>query len=252
MKLSLSGRILQGAEPMTTTQFIHLARDTGYDLVELRSNQVPVDGSDAELAALRQVLDTAGIGVSMIVAGGIGEVTDWVRVARALGAINLRANGNVEELAAAAESLPDDLRLVCQMHSGSVFENVSLAAESLARIPSDRFGVMPEPANLLFAGEIWSPDLLLPLSGRIYGCNAQSIALDPESDSSVPMNDGSTVPYSRLDWPANTVLDFPGFVAALQAARYDDFINFIDPFHPDMSVQDLAASTAAYARQCLG
>ena len=111
---------------------------------------------------------------------------------------------------------------------------------------------MPEPANLLFAGESWSGDLLKPLAGRIYGCNAQSIALDPSSDTSVPMNDGSTVPYSRLDWPANTALDFPGFVAALQAAGYDDFINFIDPFHPDMSLQELAASTADYARQVLG
>lgn len=249
MKLSLSGRIVTGAPPMSTTQFIHLARDTGFDLVELRPEQIPVDGSEADLADLRRVLEAAGIGVSMIVTNGSIEMADWVRMARALGTVNLRVNGTVDELSAAAEGLPGDLRLVCQMHSGSDFENVRLAAESLARIPSQRFGVMPEPANLLFAGERWSDDLLAPLAGRIYGCNAQSIALDPDSDASVPMNDGSKVPYSRLDWAANTALDLPGFVTSLKAVGYDGFINFIDPFHPEMTVEELARSTARYARQ---
>lgn len=253
MKLSLSGRILQGGAPrMSTTEFIHLARDTGFDMVELRPDQVPVDSSDADLAAVRQVLDDAEIGVSMIVTGGIAEVASWVRVARVLGTTHLRVGGTAEELCAAVDWLPEDLRLVSQMHSQSPFENVALAAESLAQIPDTRFGVMPEPANLLFAGERWTSDLFTPLKERIYGCNAQSIGLDRSSDTQVVMNDGRQVPYSRLDWSANTELDFPGFIAALQAIGYDDFINFIDPFQPGRTVSDLAASTAAYARQCLG
>jgi len=253
MKLSLSGRILQGGAPeMSTTDFIHLAQETGFDMVELRPDQVPVDSSDADLVAVRKVLDDAGVGVSMIVVGGIAELASWVRVARALGTTHLRASGSEEELGAAAELLPEDLRLVSQMHSQSPFENVALAAETLVRIPDTRFGVMPEPANLLFAGEKWTPDLFILLKERIYGCNAQSIALDPSSDTQVGMNDGRQVPYSRLDWAANTELDFPGFIAALQAIGYDGFINFIDPFQPGQTVRDLAASTAAYARQCLG
>ncbi|MBT4499931.1 MAG: hypothetical protein HOC74_19540 [Gemmatimonadetes bacterium] len=252
MKLSLSGRILQGGAPeISTTEFIHLARETGFDMVELRPDQAPVDSSDADLAAIRQVLDDAGIGASMIVIGGIAEVASWVRVARALGTTHLRASGTVEDLCAAADSLPEDLRLVSQMHSQSPFENVALAAETLAQIADTRFGVMPEPANLLFAGEKWTPDLFAPLKGRIYGCNAQSIGLDPSSDTKVGMNDGRQVPYSRLDWAANTELDFPGFIAALRASGYDGFINFIDPFQPGRTVRDLAASTAVYARQCL-
>ncbi len=200
MKLSLSGRILQGAQEMSTFEFIHLARDTGFDLVELRANQVPLESTDAELAELRQVLDGAGIGVSMIVVGNADQAVSWVGVARALGATNLRANGTVETLAAAADALPDDLRLVFQMHSGSPFENVADAVDRLAQIQSDRFGLMPEPANLLFAGETWHDDLFVPLKGRIYGCNAQSIALDEKSDSAVKINDWRKVPFSRCPW----------------------------------------------------
>jgi sugar phosphate isomerase/epimerase len=252
MNLSLSGRILQGgAPPMSTADFILLARDTGFDMVELRSDQVPVDSTDADLEALGQVLAEAKIGVSMIVVGDAAQADRWVRVARALGAVNLRVSGTAEALSAAAEALPADLRLVFQMHSGSQFENVALAAETLGRIPCERFGVMPEPANLLFAGETWSADLFAPLKGRIYGCNAQSIALDPASDAAVVMNDGRRVPYSRLDWAANTDLGFAAFIRALRAVGYDGFINFIDPFHPGMTVHDLAAGAAAYARQCL-
>jgi len=237
---------------MTTPDFIRMARDTGFDMVELRANQVPLDSAEAELTELRRILDDCGIGVSMIVAGDAGQAASWAGVARTLGATCLRVSGTVETLAAAAESIPDDLRLVFQMHSGSPFENVAMAAESLARIPGGRFGVMPEPANLLFAGETWEDGLFAPLEGRIYGCNAQSIALDPESDATVVMNDGRPVPYSRRAWPDNAELDFPGFVSALRAVGYDDFINFIDPYHPDMSVRDLATSTAAYARQVVG
>jgi len=252
MKLSLSGRILQGAPEMTTPDFICLARDTGFDLVELRANQVPLESTDAELAELRQILDDTGIGVSMIVIGNSDQAASWVGVARVLGATCLRANGTVEALAAAAVSLPSDLRLIFQMHSGSPFENVTAAADSLGQIPSDRFGLMPEPANLLFAGETWHDDLFVPLKGRIYGCNAQSIALDTESDAAVVMNDGRKVPYSRCAWPDNEALGFPAFIAALRAVGYNDFINFIDPSQPGMSVYDLAASTAGYARQCVG
>lgn len=252
MKLSLSGRILQGStSPRPTADFVRLARDTGFDLVELRPDQIPVDSSNADLAALRRVLDETGIGVSMLVIGAAAEADSWVRVARALGAVNLRANGTVEALSAAADALPADVRLVAQMHSGSPFESVVLTARSLSQIPSHRFGVMPEPANLLFAGETWTPDLFVPLKGRIYGCNAQSIALDPDSSNRVMMNDGRQIGYSRMDWPANTALDLPGFLTALRAVGYDDFINFIDPAHPDMTVEELAASTAAYARECL-
>lgn len=252
MKLSLSGRILQGGPEMTTPEFIRLASDTGFDLVELRANQVPLESTDAELAELRQILDDCGVGVSMLVVGNADDAVSWVDVARALGATNLRANGTVDTLATAAEALPDDMRLVFQMHSGSPFENVSDAVESLAKISSDRFGLMPEPANLLFAGETWHNDLFAPLKGRIFGCNAQSIALDEDSESAVKMNDGREVPYSRCAWPENDALGFPAFISALRAVGYDDFINFIDPFQPGMSAHDLASSTASYARQCLG
>ncbi len=252
MKLSLSGRILQGAPETTTPDFIRLARDTGFDMVELRANQVPLESTDADLCELRRVLDESGVGISMIVVGDADQADQWADIARALGASNLRVNGTVEALSAAAESLPDDLRLVFQMHSGSPFENVAQTADSLAHIPSDRFGVMPEPANLLFSGETWSNDLFMPLKGRIFGCNAQSIALDPASDTKVPMNDGRQVPYSRRPWSDNAELGFPAFVAALRAVEYDDYINFIDPFLPGTSVRDLAADTAEYARQCVG
>ncbi len=252
MKLSLSGRILQGSPtPLSPADFIHLARDTGFDLVELRADQVPVDSSEAELAALHRVLDDAGIGVSMLVIGGVAEVDSWIRVARALGVLNLRVNGTVDSIAAAADAMPADVRLVTQMHSGSSFENVAQSAANLTRIPSPRFGLMPEPANLLFAGERWSPELFAPLQERIYGCNAQSIALDPDSGNRVMMNDGRQIGYKRLDWRDNHDLDFPGFLAALRAVGYDDFINFIDPSDPGMSLQELAAGTAAYARECL-
>ena len=169
MKLSLSARILQGAPAMSTVEFIHLARDTGFDMVELRADQLSCDSPPEVVDEVRDALVAAGISVSMLVVGGSADVLLWVSVARSVGATNLRANGTPDELNTAAESLPDDLRIVCQMHSGSAFENVADATGALAGMPCDRFGVMPEPANLLFAGDRWSTDLFAPIGDRIFG-----------------------------------------------------------------------------------
>ena len=89
---------------MTTPDFIRLARDTGFDMVELRANQVPLESTDAELAELRRVLDDSGVGVSMIVVGGADQAAEWAGVARALGTSSLRVSGTVEDFAAAAET----------------------------------------------------------------------------------------------------------------------------------------------------
>jgi sugar phosphate isomerase/epimerase len=251
MKLSLSGRIFEGGPAMPAPAFVRMAKQAGYDMVELRASQVPADSTGDALASIKAALDETGLDVSMLVIGPAKDATKWLPIARALGSRNLRASGSSAELLAACKQIDPCMRIVYQMHSGSLFEDVVTTVRTLAEIPDDRFGVMPEPANLMFAGERWHRDLLLPLRGRIYGCNAQSIVLRAGAESRLRMNNGREVRYGRMDWPENDQIDLPGFVAALQAAGYRDFINFIDPCPKGRSVSEFAAQTAAFARQAL-
>ena len=248
MKLSLSGRLLEGAPPMSTVEFIRMAARAGYDLVELRLHQVPCDVAAEPLAAVRKALAETGLGVSMLVIGAANGVAKWLPVAEALGTELLRVNGTVAEIEAACGQLRGGMRLVSQMHTASPYEDIPSAAAYLAQLPDARFGLMPEPSNLLFAGATWSPELFAPLRGRILGCNAQSIVMAPDAEASVKMNDGRTVHYQRVNWPDNAVIRLGTFVAALRQAGYDGFINFIDPAMPGRDLREYAAETARFAR----
>ncbi len=248
MKLSLSGRLLDGAPPMSTVDFIHLAARAGYDQVELRPHQVPFDLAPEPLAAICDALRQTGLGVSMLVIGAAADVEKWLPVARALGTARLRVSGSPDDIRDACTRLPDGMCLVYQMHSASPFEDIRSAAAALADYPDPRFGLMPEPSNLLFAGETWSPDCFDPLRGRILGCNAQSIVMDPDAEASVGMNDGRKIHYRRVNWPDNHRVRLDAFIAALRQVGYDDFINFIDPAMPGRDSEEYAAETAAYAR----
>jgi sugar phosphate isomerase/epimerase len=252
MKLSLSGRLLEGAAPLPTVEFIKLAAAAGYDLVELRLHQVPNDPAAPALAEIRQALAETGLGVSMLVIGAPTGVAQWQPIAEALGTTRLRVHGSAADILAACGQLRGAMRLVSQMHTASPYEDIRSAAAFLAQVPDPRFGLMPEPANLLFAGETWRADLFAPLRGRILGCNAQSIVMADSGATTVKMNDGRVIPYQRVNWPDNQAVRLPEFAAALRQAGYDDFINFIDPAMPGRDLREYATETARYARAALG
>jgi len=173
-----------------------------------------------------------------------------VPLARTLGCKTFQASGSPEELAAAAEALDEDMRLGPQMHTNGVFESVKLAAETLGAVDDSRVGVVVEPANLMFAGEVWSDSLFAPLAGRIVGCNVQSLQVG-EGEAALTMADGSQRSYCRVPAAENAQADFPGFFAALRAAGYDGYVDVIEPADAERSVEEVARSTADCLRAAM-
>lgn len=57
--------------------------------------------------------------------------------------------------------------------------------------------------------------------------------------------------YGRIDLADNGQMDMPGFLIALQAVGYDDFINVIEPARDGVSAFDLARKTAVELRRLL-
>ena len=66
-RLSLSGRIIEVlyryCEP-SVPEFMRLARECGYDAVELRATQLPPGTTTAEVKRLRQRADELGLSIS--------------------------------------------------------------------------------------------------------------------------------------------------------------------------------------------
>ena len=66
-RLSLSGRIIEIEYrfcELSVPEFLRLARECGYDAVELRATQLPAETTRAEVERLRRLADELGLGVS--------------------------------------------------------------------------------------------------------------------------------------------------------------------------------------------
>lgn len=92
---------------------------------------------------------------------GIDPHEDWLRVAEAvrhmgdrmraikfnLGKADVPVERQIEAALAWAESLPEDVRMLCECHPGTVLEDPSAAARAFNVWPADRFGAILHPMN---------------------------------------------------------------------------------------------------------
>ncbi len=111
-------------------------------------------------------------------------------------------------------------------------------------------GRIVEPGNLVLAGEPFSEDMLLPLRGRLVGCNFQSIETG-RGENTLKLADGRQVRYTRVPAAANSQLPLRCFLRALAAVGYDDFLNVIEPASTIEEARRTAAETVQALRAAL-
>ena len=228
------------------SEFIKMARALGYDGVGLRKWQGTAETTNDEIAAIKRSLNKTGLRVCSITTG-LDSVQALLPPARELDVKVLQAGGSPENMDKAARLLDNDMRLGPQIHTGGAFETVAATVEMFKGIADPGVGVIVDPANYLLAGEKWGASFLAPISGRIIGCNFQSVVVG-SGDASLSLRDGTQVVYRRADAAENTQADFPRFFAALNAAGYDGFVNVIEPAEAGQSIEELAGSTVEYLR----
>ena len=263
MKLTLSGRIVESSEgsAMTVPDFIRMAKETGYDGVDLRYSQIGPDAGEDLLSEVEAALADCGIEAALLNAGGLKDeesLQGLLKIADAaerLGCSTIRASGSDEMCQRAADLMaPRGIRLCSQIHTGGDYETIALTKDTLARIGRSNFGVIAEPANLLLAGQPRDEASLAEIADSIFGVNMQSIILvDPSDDAnSLSLRDGTTVYYTRVPLSENTQLDLAGFLAGLKAAGFDGFINVLEPRDPEVESAVVARRTAETIRPMLG
>src|SRR5438067_2320802 len=94
-RLSLSGRIIEieyRSCELSVPEFLLLARESGFDAVELRATQLPPGTTRAEAEKLRRAADDLGLGVSCCSppritaeAAGLLRLEEFAGLARILG-----------------------------------------------------------------------------------------------------------------------------------------------------------------------
>jgi len=259
MKLSLSGRLVEsgGKALLPADRFIRLAKAAGYDAVDLRATQLSPQTSEADLDTFRTALDETGLAVfEGQHRGGLEDGAAFVQLAELvarLGGQAVRVGGDLPALKRAAQlAAPAGVRVVYQMHTGGPFETVASAAAAVAEIDEPNFGVMPEPSNLLLAGQPFAEEMFEPLAGRILGVHVQTIEVHPEAEGSLKLADGTEVCYRRVPYAENRQVDFATFFAALRRVGFDGYVNELEPCPGPDTLEETVTQAARFLRPLLG
>jgi sugar phosphate isomerase/epimerase len=263
MKLTLSGRIVETAQgsAISVTDFIRMARQTGYDAIDLRYSQFGPDAPEALLKQIEQALDETGIEVALMNAGGITNeeslqaLLKIAAAARRLRCDAIRISGPVEMCRKAADAVaPKGIRLCSQIHTGGEYETVALTKETLAKVGRGNFGIIVEPANLMLASQPYDRAALSPIDGSVFGVNIQSLILVGPNDqgNALSLKDGTKVYYKRVPLGQNKQFNLDSFFAGLKGIGFGGFVNVLEPLDPAVESSIVARRTAETLRPKLG
>ncbi|MDY7011775.1 MAG: sugar phosphate isomerase/epimerase family protein [Planctomycetota bacterium] len=248
MKFSLSGRIIEVDYKycqMDVGQFGELAKQAGYDAVELRRTQIDAKTKPEEVAQMAAAFNKSGIGVSRIPAEA---VTD----AKSLKALSKFADMAVElgcpYLAGGFKEIPwiqkacdylkeRGLAMVIQVHTGGPFETPELAIKTLNEIDRSNFGLMYDPANI-FEKDIDYVKPVERLKDHLFIVSVQDICRVDEAADGTWENEGRHYGKHLFGTPGG--IDFPRVFDALEKINFDGYVTVIEPISDLMNNLDLA------------
>ena len=240
-----------------------LASEIGYDAMELRRRQLSESASPAQIAAIRDTLRRHGIQCAYLTAAGLenpsalDDATRLLAVALVLDCHLVRVQLLHEEEIPLAQEFADraaerGLRVMSQIHSGTLFANVDQALETLARIGRDNFGVAFEATHLMFDHQQeHGEQALRSLGDRVFACFLQAYKPAP------PDNDSpETIIIAGDPWlPAlpgeQGSADIPSVFRGLKAIGFDGLAVVMCPRHSQVESRDLARMWHDYARKVM-
>jgi len=209
----------------------------------------------AALDELRRNLTASGLEVfecmfrGELDAAGERVFASFAATASQLGAEGIRMGGDLATLKRAAQlAASTGTRILYQMHTGGPFETVAAAAQSIQEIDEPNFGVMPEPANLVMAGEQFTERMFEPLCGRVFGVHVQTLVVGPDAANVLRLSDGTEVRYERVPYEENDQTDFATFFAALRHIGFEGFVNELEPCQPVEELEDTVARAAVFLK----
>lgn len=242
MKLSLSVRIVEAACKtrlnLPFEQFVHVARDTGYSAICMRASAGGVDTAVEQLGDMRQIVEDAGLFVSMVTADAnvplnnpqgpdsLRQIGPSLVVATALDCdlirVCLKTPEDIPHARRAAQAAADrGIRLAHQCHTESLFEEVEPMLQVLDEIGQPNFGIIYEPANLMLCGQSYGLETLQKLRPHLMNVYVQNHRLTPEGTESLPTYCRGAVRFDPLDPADPDGVDFDVVCDSLRDIGYD-------------------------------
>jgi sugar phosphate isomerase/epimerase len=273
MKLSLSVRIAEAACKtklnVPFSDLVQLARELGYRAICMRASAGGVQTPRAELEAMRDAVERAGLCVSMVTADfdvplnnergpdSLRNIAPSLDVAEALGCdlirICMKSEADIDHAKRAADLAAErGIRLAHQCHTTTLFEQVDRSLEVLNAVGRDNFGLIYEPANLMLCGEDYGLQTLKLFRPHLMNVYVQNHQLQADGPVQLQTWCRGVRRFRHIPiWEPGGV-DFEKVVSGLHAIGYDGFFTIHQAYAELMGPRDAAVESAKYLRSLGG
>jgi sugar phosphate isomerase/epimerase len=261
MKLSLSGRLFEskGGYTLNLDEFLKFAKEAGYEGVEIRYPQLPMESSTEQLHRVKLLLRDLGLTWVFGTVEGITDDKLFERSLRTLdnnlscGCLFTRFTVFKPEHIPAAQRFADEAakrgaKLIMQVHNNTLPDNVPHALDTLREIDRPNVGLAYEPNHLVFAGDTRYAEAVHTLAAHISAVSIQNFKLaapNTPKEWTFVINNKTWMRALPGD-PA--AIFFPAVFEALKAIRFDGFVTVMTDAIPGMDSRDLSRAYAKYLR----
>lgn len=270
MRLSLSVRVAESFSNkrevrIPLAQLAHIAKQAGYDALCLRASMIGVHDTAEKVAAVREILKSEELDVSMITGdfavpengdagpGCLRNITPYLDLAEAVGADLIRVCMKSEDDIAWAARASDEaaersIRLAHQSHTQSLFETIEGTVSTIGRIDRENFGLIYEPANLALCDQDYGSDTLKTFEPFLFNVYLQNHV--PEEGGTQPMTTWINGPIDSRLYPLDSGkgIDFDRVFQGLSSVGYAGYVTLHHAFDGDLEPQEAATRSATFLR----
>ena len=211
MWLCLSGRQFEapGGISKTVDEFLEFAAGVGYAGVELRAGHVSPDTGDPEAERIAGLLEQHGLRCSFCLGGEPADEESTARfrrgidIAQVIEAFAVRCGGASEANVARYREVADyaaerGVKIVSQIHNGTLFETVPDCLQAMARITHPNYGIAFEASHLVMASQPeHGEEAVKALADHILTVSVQAYKVYDETDCY-----GGPIRIHGKDWGA--------------------------------------------------
>ncbi len=237
MKLSLSGFLFEdnySSQSISFDEFCSLARDAGYDGVELRRTQVNPQTTTSQRRQILHTVRKHGLVVTCITARGLAEqdpdrqssFESYLELCADLDCHLMKIGGNPSWLHHAAQQAEQyEVTLAINNHVGAPTETIAGTHQYLREVNHPNFGLLYDAMHLSISGE---PYLECIDDFYPYTRNILIHSLRPANDDEIP-----TMEHRGTKWVSalpdeRGVQDWPAVFARFKRLGYNGLVTVIE------------------------
>jgi sugar phosphate isomerase/epimerase len=270
MRLSLSVRV---AEPpkrkdiadVPLEELAPMAKAAGFAALSMRASVVSVTSPPERVAAVKAVLATQGLAVSMIT-GDIGlaannaaathairDIGPHLALAEALDCplvrIMTQQASDIADVQRAADKAAErNITLAHMTHWGTLIETVEDALDMVRQVGRPNFGLVYDPANTMACSTGFRLEDLRRLVPHLVNVKFQNARLDPDSPVAFNSIRRGRVGLRYVPVSDRSALDAAAMAGILRAEGYAGWLTVHQPLRDGDTVPNAIAEAAAFFR----